>query len=53
MEVTGAKTMFARSNKRHLRYTELFRDGDSKTFPAVEDIYMKDKDPIRVEKKNG
>ena len=47
MEVTGAKAMFERSiDKNKLRYTELFSDGDSKTLPAIVDIYLsKDIEP--------
>ena len=40
MEVAGTKLMFQRSiEKYQLRYTRFYGDGDSKSFPAVENIY--------------
>ena len=47
MEAVGAKRIFSRSvEKNGLRYTDFYGDGDSKSFPAVENIY----DGIRVKK---
>ena len=46
MEVEGAKRIFQRSEKLNcLRYTKFFSDGDSKTFPAIEDTYMSGNNP--------
>ena len=38
METEGTKIIFARSTKSQMRYTQLYRDGNSK-FIAVENIY--------------
>ena len=47
MEIIGMKRIFRHSiEKRGLRYVKFLGDGDSKSFPAVEDIY----DGIKVEK---
>ena len=53
MEVTGAKRMFSRStDNRKLRYVEMYSDGDSKTYPAIKDIYVNSNDSdIEVQKK--
>ena len=41
MEVTSAQRIFSRSMEKHkLRYTEFYGDGDSKSHPAVKDIYI-------------
>ena len=40
MEAEGAKRIFAPSmNNRNLRYTELYDDGDSKSFLSVQNMY--------------
>ena len=40
MEVIGAKRIFERSIDQHkLRYSDLYGDGDSKSFSAVKDVY--------------
>ena len=40
MEVSGTKKIFERSVElNQLRYTEFYGDGDSKSFPAVKDVY--------------
>ena len=40
MEIIGTKRIFKRSVEKHgLRYVKFLGDGDSKSFPAVEDIY--------------
>ena len=40
MELEGAKRMFARSIEKHnLQYTDFYGNGDSKSHPAVENIY--------------
>ena len=47
MEPVGAKRMFERSIQKHsLRYTEFYGDGDSKSFPSVQNIY----DDVTVKK---
>ena len=47
MEIVGTKRIFRRSVEKHgLRYVKFLGDGDSKSFPAVEDIY----EGIKVEK---
>ena len=47
MEPVGAKRMFERSIQKHsLRYTEFYGDGDSKSFPTVENVY----DDVTVKK---
>ena len=47
MEITGAKEIFSRSIEKHgLRYHQYLGDGDSKSYPAVKDIYK----TIEVEK---
>ena len=51
MEVAGTKKIFERSKNLHLRYTELFGDGDSKTFPAIENVYENDEHSVKVVKK--
>ena len=51
MEPEGAKRMFKRSVTSHkLQYDELFGDGDSKSFSAVENIYKEEYDVV-VKKK--
>ena len=43
MEITGAKRIFERSIEiNQLRYTEYFGDGDSKSFPSIENTYAPD-----------
>ena len=50
MEVEGATRMFGRSiSKNKMRYSELFSDGDSKTFPAIEEIHLKEDVFPRIE----
>ena len=40
MEPEGAKRIFERSVEKHsLRYTDFYGDGDSKSFPAVQNVY--------------
>ena len=40
MEPEGAKRIFKRSEDKHsLRFTDFYGDGDSKSFPAVENVY--------------
>ena len=51
MEVEGAKRIFSRSECKGLRYTKFFADGDSKTFPAIEDTYMFGENPVKVLKR--
>ena len=47
MEIVATKRIFRRSVEKHgLRYVKFLGDGDSKSFPAVEDIY----EGIKVEK---
>ena len=47
MEPEGAKRIFARSVEKHkLQYTDFYGDGDSKSHPAVENIY----DDVKVKK---
>ena len=47
MEIVGMKRIFRRSVEKHgLRYVKFLGNGDSKSFPAVEDIY----EGIKVEK---
>lgn len=42
MEAVGAERIFDRSIEQNkLQYTELYGDGDSKTFPVIEKIYLK------------
>ena len=40
--------MLERSSDLYFRYTELFGDDDSKTFPAVENVYANDEHPVNV-----
>ena len=51
MEVEGTRTIFERSINNGLRYAELFSDGDSKTFPAIENVYMTCNEPRKVLKR--
>lgn len=53
MEIDGTKRIFQRSIAHNsMRYTELFGDGDSKTFPAIKDTYVNnDADSVKVVKK--
>lgn len=47
MEPEGAKHIFKRSVSSHkLQYDELFGDGDSKSFSAVENIYKEEYDVV-------
>ena len=47
MEPVGAKRMFDRSIQKYkLRYTEFYGDGDSKSFPTIQNIY----DDVTVKK---
>ena len=47
MEIVGTKQIFRRSIEKHgLCYVKFLGDSDSKSFPAVEDIY----EGVRVEK---
>ena len=47
MEIVGTKRIFRRSAEKHgLRYVKFLGDSDSKSFPAVEDIF----EEIKVEK---
>ena len=47
MEIVGTKRIFRHSIEKHgLRYVKFLGDGDSKSFPAVEDIY----EGVKVEK---
>ena len=40
MEIVGTKQIFRRSIEKHgLRYVKFLGGSDSKSFPAVEDIY--------------
>ena len=39
METESTKVIFARSRKSQMRYTELYGDGNSKSFIAVENKY--------------
>ena len=51
MEPDGAKRIFNRSvTSRKLQYDELFGDGDSKSFSAVENVYKEEYDVV-VKKK--
>lgn len=50
METEGTKIIFNRSINRHkLRYTELYGDGDTKSFYVVENIYGPNKKVIKRE----
>ena len=43
METTGATKTFRRSVEKHrLYYTSFYRDSDSKSYPAVKEVYKDD-----------